>query len=147
MTRMKPRDAMRLILGMATAFVLTVVALGVWRHVEPGPPVDSAKALTQLQIIADAERDYHKENGKYATLEQLASKRPYISQGLSEAASRGYTIALVGTPDENSWAARAMPTSGRTSMDKMGFYIDQTGVVRYEAGGATPNSKSPSCDN
>ena len=83
--------------------------------------------------------------GKYATIPNLGTgETPFIDNALASGVKQGYqftaTPALSGnTP---TYIATAIPAQPGASGIKT-FFVDETGMIRFQGDGGTPSSTSP----
>jgi len=127
---------------------------GNWRIIHIGGPVivtrsdmreNTSLALSFIRVLSVAQEKYRKDSGtnSYGTLAQLSNAtHPYIISTLGAGISRGYRITIIGTPDANTWAATAVPNVPGVTGTR-GFFVDESGVIRYTTDGSAPTIVSP----
>jgi hypothetical protein len=104
------------------------------RHAGDPPQIDA------LRVLASSQRSYYQDHfnaqGDHefaATLDDLAhANPPLIPPDLAAGRAGDYVIKLA-RPARDEWRATAAPAVGVTSDDRQ-FYVDDTGVIRFERG-------------
>lgn len=99
---------------------------------------NEASAITALRTISQAQSQYRVRFGTFGTVASLEAAG-YLDQNFQDAQKSGYTFETASAPTTGSWALRANPTSPGTSGDRF-FYIDTSGVIRYNDGSAATAS-------
>ncbi|MHC4660843.1 MAG: hypothetical protein ACYS8W_04080 [Planctomycetota bacterium] len=101
-----------------------------------------AAVIASLRTLSSTQEQYYSRFGKYGTLTQLSTEQ-YIDPVLGSGIKSGYIFRVrVG---QDAWSCIAVPaTPGVTGM--RGFFVDQTGVLRYTPNGTPPTPVSPALD-
>jgi prepilin-type N-terminal cleavage/methylation domain-containing protein len=131
-------------LMIVVAIIAIIAAIAIPNLLRSRIAANEAAAIGALRTLSSAQENYRNNSGTnvYGTLALLSGATPpYIDSALGSGISRGYTVAIVGTPDANSWAATALPNAVGTTGNR-GFFIDQSGVIRFTTDGTAPTTAS-----
>ena len=129
-------------LMIVVAIIAIIAAIAIPNLLRSRIAANEAAAIGALRTLSSAQENYRNNGGTnlYGTLAQLSGATPpYIDSALGGGTSRGYTIAIVGTPDGDSWSATAVPSTVGTTGNR-GFFIDESGVIRYTTDGSAPDA-------
>ena len=132
-------------LMIVVAIIAIIAAIAIPNLLRSRIAANEAAAIGALRTLSSAQENYRNNSGTnlYGTLAELSGATPpYIDSALGGGVSRGYTVAIVGVPDADSWSATAVPTTVGTSGNR-GFFIDESGVIRYTTDGTAPTVASP----
>ncbi len=133
-------------LMIVVAIIAIIAAIAIPNLLRSRIAANEAAAIGALRTLSSAQENYRNNSGtgSYGTLALLtAATPPYIDSALGGGVSRGYTVAIVGAPDGDSWAASAVPTTVGTSGNR-GFFVDESGVIRFTVDGTAPDATDPS---
>ena len=133
-------------LMIVVAIIAIIAAIAIPNLLRSRMAANEAAAIGALRTLSSSQENYRNNSGTnlYGTLAQLSGATPpYIDSALGAGISRGYTVAIVGTPDANTYVATAVPNSVGTTGNR-GFFIDQSGVIRFTTDGSAPTVASPS---
>jgi prepilin-type N-terminal cleavage/methylation domain-containing protein len=100
-------------------------------------------AVANVRTLFEAENLYHIRNGRYGTLSELTAQSfvpdsydgPYLGYSFSVVTAAHYHLGIVAVPSE-------FGISGRK-----GFFVDESGVIRYSTDGSPPSASSPPLDS
>ncbi len=149
-------DAAMALAGLILSYlnILAVIAvIVVSNQIRSELPTNDSAARGGLRTISIGEAAFQLEGinplpngiGQYGTLEELgAGERPFIDAALASGTKQGYvftiTPALVdGVP---VYTATAVPKEMGVTGDQT-FFVDHTGVIRFESDGSVATSTSP----
>lgn len=133
-------------LMIVVAIIAIIAAIAIPNLLRSRIAANEAAAIGALRTLSSAEENYRNNGGTnlYGTLAELTGATPpYIDSALGSGISRGYTVALVGAPDANSYGATAVPNAVGTTGNR-GFFIDASGVIRFTTDGSAPDASDPS---
>jgi prepilin-type N-terminal cleavage/methylation domain-containing protein len=133
-------------LMIVVAIIAIIAAIAIPNLLRSRIAANEAAAIGGLRTLSSAEENYRNNGGTnlYGTLAELTGATPpYIDSALGSGISRGYTVAIVGTPDANSYAATAVPNAVGTTGNR-GFFVDASGVIRFTTDGSAPDASDPS---
>ncbi|MFH1550736.1 MAG: prepilin-type N-terminal cleavage/methylation domain-containing protein [Planctomycetota bacterium] len=133
-------------LMIVVAIIAIIAAIAIPNLLRSRIAANEAAAIGALRTLSSGEENYRNNSGTgvYGTLAELSSAAPpYIDSALGAGTCRGYTVAIVGTPDSDSWSATAVPTTVGSSGNR-GFFVDESGVIRFTTDGTAPTTASPS---
>lgn len=106
---------------------------------------NEAGAIQSLRTLVSAQDLFRNTQGlnRYGTLAELRDVVPPCVDGaLGSGTISGYTVSDVGAPGSDTWEAVALPnTVGATG--NRGFFVDESGVLRYTVDGSPPDETSP----
>ncbi len=132
-------------LMIVVAIIAIIAAIAIPNLLRSRIAANEAAAIGALRTLSSAQENYRNNSGTnlYGTLAQLSGATPpYIDSALGSGVSRGYTIAIVGTPTANAWSATAVPNAVGTTGNR-GFFIDESGVIRFTTDGSPPDTTDP----
>jgi len=102
---------------------------------------NEAAAIGNMRTLASAEETFRAVEGQYTTLAGLGNAVPaYIDSVLASGAKQGYSYNLQHS--KQTWSCIAKPVNPGTTGNRA-FYVDQSGVIRFEMDGSEPGSDSP----
>ena len=101
-----------------------------------------AAVIASMRTISSTQEQYRARYGTYANLTQL-SAASFVDPVLGSGQKSGYTVAITATT--NTWYCTAIPNVFNQTGVR-GFYVDQSGVLRYTTNGAAPTTASPALD-
>ncbi len=133
-------------LMIVVAIIAIIAAIAIPNLLRSRMAANEAAAIGALRTLSSSQENYRNNSGTglYGTLAQLSGATPpYIDAALGAGTSRGYTVAIVGTPDSDTWSATAVPNTVGSSGNR-GFFIDESGVIRFTTDGSAPDTSSPS---
>jgi prepilin-type N-terminal cleavage/methylation domain-containing protein len=131
-------------LMIVVAIIAIIAAIAIPNLLRSRIAANEAAAIGALRTLSSAQENYRNNSGAqtYGTLAELSSAAPpYIDSALGSGISRGYAISIVGTPSPDTWEATAIPTTVGSTGNR-GFFIDQSGVIRYSTDGSAPDTTS-----
>ena len=132
-------------LMIVVAIIAIIAAIAIPNLLRSRIAANEAAAVGALRTLSSAQENYRNNSGtgEYGILADLSGATPpYIDGALGGGTSRGYTVAIVGTPDADSWAASAIPNTVSTTGNR-GFFVDESGVIRFTTDGTAPDEDSP----
>jgi prepilin-type N-terminal cleavage/methylation domain-containing protein len=133
--------------------ILIIAAIALPNLLRSRMTANEATATSSMRTISTGEASYQAAGidattngiGKYGTLTSLGSGlTPFIDAGLSSGVKAGYQFQATPALD-GSVIPRYTATASPAVQDKTGFrafYVDETGVIRFESDGAAPSSTS-----
>ncbi len=133
-------------LMIVVAIIAIIAAIAIPNLLRSRMAANEAAAIGALRTLSSSQENYRNNSGTglYGTLALLAGATPpYIDSALGAGISRGYTVAVVGAPTADVWSATAVPNTVGSSGNR-GFFIDESGVIRFTTDGSAPTTASPS---
>ena len=131
-------------LMIVVAVISIIAAIAVPNILRTKMAANEAGAIQSLRTLVSAQDLFRNTEGlnRYGTLGELSNSiPPCVDPALGSGVVSGYRVADVGAPGSDTWAAVALPNSvGGTG--NRGFYVDQSGVIRYTTDGSAPDSSS-----
>ncbi len=110
---------------------------------------NEAGAIQSLRTLVSAQDLFRNTQGlnRYGTLTELRDVVPPCVDGaLGSGTISGYTVSDVGAPGSDTWGAVALPNTVGTTGNR-GFFVDESGVLRYTVDGSPPDETSPELGN
>jgi len=132
-------------LMVVIAIIAILATIGLPNLLRAKMSANEASAIQSLRTLVSAQDTFHNTQGtnRYGTLIELsAAIPPCIDPGLGSGTVSGYTVTIVGAPDSDTWAAVAIPNVVGTAGNR-GFYVDQSGIIRFTVDGSAPTAASP----
>ncbi|MHC4661990.1 MAG: hypothetical protein ACYS8W_09915 [Planctomycetota bacterium] len=144
-----PDPARRAFLSGATAVTVAAIAIAtlgssvLLSSCTSESSVSEAKVIAALRTISSTQEQFNSKHGRYGSLNELADEN-FIDSTIASGKCHGYSFEMFAT--EDTWYVNATPIDfGKTG--GRGFYVDQTGVLRFTADGSAPINSSPSLGN
>lgn len=141
-------------LMIVITIILIIAAIAIPNLLRSRMSANEAGAAGGMRTISTAEVNYQTAGidaatngvGKYATLTSLGTGvTPFIDPALSSGQKNGYTFQANPTFEAGTvprYTAIATPSqSGATGF--RAYFVDESGVIRFEGAGGTPTSSSP----
>ncbi len=129
-------------LMIVVAIIAILAAVAIPNLLRARISANEVNAIASLRTLAEAQSNFRDNSGlnTYGTLAQLSGATPpYIDPTLAAGQLRGYSLALVGAPTTDIWAAVAVPNlSGNSGV--RGFYVDEQGLIHYTIDGSAPDA-------
>lgn len=152
---MRRHDGFTLIELMIVVLIIAIIlGIALPNLLRSRMTANEATATGSMRTISTGESSYQSAGidattngiGKYATLSSLGTGTvPFIDAGLASGAKSGYLFEATPALDSGT-IPRYSATGSPAVQNKTGFrayFVDETGVIRFEGGGGTPTSTSP----
>ena len=146
---------------IVVAIIAIIAAIALPQLLRQRITANETAAVGALRTLVDAEMAFKAGNcldsdsdgtPEYGTLAQLSSPPNggpgFISADLADGQRNGYTytVTFTGTGGANQhFQIVAMPTTAGVTGVRS-FYVDETGTIRYNRTGGTPNASSPALE-
>ncbi len=101
---------------------------------------NSGSAIQSLRTLTTAEHLYERRFHQYATLAQLVPEGT-IDTHLGTGLKSGYSFTLTLSAGNQNFSCTATPLDDPPNMPH--YFVDQTGVIRYNDGAPANASSSP----
>ncbi|HEX5709638.1 MAG TPA: prepilin-type N-terminal cleavage/methylation domain-containing protein [Pyrinomonadaceae bacterium] len=128
---------------IVVAVIAIVAALAIPSLIHARRAAHSASAVSSLRLIHSSQYSYHSSTGNYGDLSAIG---PIIGDPLLRAGQKSYYVFTV-TPDAarptDDYAARATPAEPTTVTIWRHFYVDASGVLRWQAGAPAGAASAP----
>ncbi len=127
-----------LLMVVAIISILAALAVPYLHRVKMTAQEKSAQA--NVRTLFEGEALYHSRFQRYGTLDQLVNER-FIDRSFVAGHRDGYDY----TVSASTWShfeLRAVPNAPGVTGEK-GYYVDETGVIRYTQDGSPPTASSP----
>ena len=132
-------------LMIVVAIIAIIAAIAIPSLLTAKKSGHEAAVIASLRTLSSTEEQYNTRFGAYGSLADMLAEE-YIDPVLGSGDKSGYLFTLTPDPANESWNCVAVPKNPGTTGDR-GFYVDQSGVIRFTADGSPPDTGSPALDN
>lgn len=101
-------------------------------------------AVANIRTLYEAQNLYHIRNGRYGNLPELVAQS-FVPESYDGPGYLGYSFSVVNAGHYHL-AMVAVPTEFGISGRK-GFFVDESGCIRYSTDGSAPSNASPPLDS
>lgn len=101
---------------------------------------NSGSAIQSLRTITSAEYMYERPHKAYAALNTLFTEG-LVHADLGDGYKSGYTFVIQVGPTSKTFTCTATPDSDAGPLDH--FFVDETGVIRYNTGAPADATSDP----
>jgi prepilin-type N-terminal cleavage/methylation domain-containing protein len=124
---------------IVVAIIALLAAIAIPNLLRARLNANEASAISAMQTISTGAQSYRTSNPVYPSIlfSMSSAVPPYIDSVLGGGTKQGYTYTFFGTT--NSFTATARPSVYQTTGVR-GFFVDQSGVIRYTTADAAPVS-------
>ena len=138
---MKKEQGFTLIeLMIVVAIIAIIAAIAIPSLLNARKAGNEASAISSLRTVATVGEQYRTRYQTYSSSLANLNAAGYIDSVLSSGTKSGYVFTYAGST--NTWTVSATPSTTGTTGDR-GFFVDQTGVIRFAASGAATSASSP----
>jgi type IV pilus assembly protein PilA len=140
-TKRRPSGFTVLELLIVVGVIAIVASIAIPNYSSSKKSANEASAISSMRALMSAEENYRVTQNppKYGVLSQLKTSG-LINPSLGSGSKSGYTFLTFGVPNSQTYAFTGHPQTG--SGDRW-FYVDQTGVIRANSGGAADPTSEP----
>jgi prepilin-type N-terminal cleavage/methylation domain-containing protein len=130
-------------LMIVITIIAVIAAIAVPSLLRARIQANEASAVGNLRALASGQISYHGANNTYGDFDDLLSKDPPWVDGVwVDGGSRmGYVFNMPNV-EVNNFAANADPVEENLTGIKH-YYVDASGVIRWEEGGPADNTSEP----
>ena len=140
---MKRKEGFTLIeLMIVVAIIAIIMAIAIPSILNARKAANEASAVSSLRTLSTVNEQYRTRFLAYPPALSNLSAAGYIDSVLASGTKAGY--AFTYTPGANAYTVGGVPVVAGSSGDR-GFFVDSSGIIRYEAAGAA-TSASPHID-
>jgi type IV pilus assembly protein PilA len=127
---------------IVVAIIALLAAIAIPNLLRARLAANESAAIAAMKTVSIAAHTYRAGSPQYpANLSSLSSATPpYIDSVLGGGNKSGYTFNMTG--DASGFVAYAVPQSVNTTGVRR-FFVDTSGVIRYNASGAATGTDSP----
>jgi len=141
-------------LMMVVVIIGLIMAIALPNLIRSRMTANEASATGAMRTISTGQASYQAAGveattngvGKYGTLTSLGGANPpFVDVGLASGVKAGYVFSATPAIESNA-VPRFTATASPASQDKTGFinyYVDESGVIRFEAGSAASSTSPP----
>ena len=138
---MKKEQGFTLIeLMIVVAIIAIIAAIAIPSLLNARKAGNEASAISSLRTMSTVNSMYRTRFQTYAGSLANLSAAGYIDSVLASGTKSGYTFAYAGST--NTWTVSSTPGTAGTTGDR-GFFVDESGVVRFAATGAATSASAP----
>ena len=141
MLPMKREQGFTLIeLMIVVAIIAILAAIAIPSLLNARKSANEASAISSLRTLTTVGEQYRTRFQGYASGLGNLSAESYIDSVLGSGTKSGYVFTYTTVPD--SWNVAAAPQTAGTTGDRA-FFVDASGVIRFEASGAATSASAP----
>src|SRR5688572_24763199 len=131
---MKKEQGFTLIeLMIVVAIIAIIAAIAIPSLLNARKAGNEASAISSMRTLCTVNQQYRTRFQLYATSLANLSAANYIDSVLGSGTKSGYNFAYSG--GTNTFTVSSVPATPTTTGDR-GFFVDESGVVRFSASGA-----------
>jgi len=127
-------------LMIVVAIIAIIAAIAIPSLLNARKAGNESSAISSLRTLATTNNMYRTRYQTYTSSLANLSAAGYIDSILGSGTKSGYVFTYSGST--NTWTVSATPSTTGTTGDR-GFFVDQTGVIRFAASGAATSASSP----
>ena len=127
-------------LMIVVAIIAIIAAIAIPSLLNARKAGNEASAISSLRTLTTVNEQYRTRFSEYAPALTDLQNQNYIDSVLGGGTKSGYTFTYAGAT--NTWAVSAAPVTLNTTGDRS-FFVDQTGVIRGEAGAGASSGSNP----
>ena len=127
-------------LMIVVAIIAIIAAIAIPSLLNARKAGNEASAISSLRTLTTVNEQYRTRFQSYSSTLANLSLAGYIDGVLGAGAKSGYTFTYNGAL--NTWTGAAAPTTATTTGDR-GFFVNESGVIRFEATGAATATSNP----
>ena len=101
---------------------------------------NEAATVSSLRTLSTISNAYRTRFQSYSPDLASLGAAGYIDSVLASGTKSGYSFTYAGASD--SWNVTAVPAAAGVTGDR-GFFVDDSGVIRYSASGAATSASTP----
>ena len=138
---MKRQEGFTLIeLMIVVAIIAIIAAIAIPSLLNARKAGNEASAISSLRTLCTVNEQYRTRFQQYSSSLGNLSAAGYIDSVLASGTKSGYAFTYGGAT--NTWTVGSTPSTAGTTGDR-GFFVDQTGVIRFAASGAATSASPP----
>jgi prepilin-type N-terminal cleavage/methylation domain-containing protein len=127
-------------LMIVVAIIAIIAAIAIPSLLNARKAGNEASAISSLRTLTTVNEQYRTRFQNYSSSLANLSLAGYIDGVLGAGAKSGYTFTYNGAT--NTWTGSGVPTTATTTGDR-GFFVSESGVIRFEATGAATATSAP----
>ncbi len=128
-------------LMIVVAIIGLIAAVAIPTALNSRKNANEAAAIGGLRNMSYAQEQYRQRAGSYGTV-NLLSSQGFLDDSFVAGNRLGYDYTDNLAPTAAVWAMEAQPSSPGATGDRF-FFVDSSGVIRFEDGAAAGNVSSP----
>jgi prepilin-type N-terminal cleavage/methylation domain-containing protein len=127
-------------LMIVVAIIAIIAAIAIPSLLNARKAGNEASAISSMRTLTTVNEQYRTRFQSYAGSLANLSASGYIDSVLGSGTKSGYGFTYAGAA--NTWTTSTVPTTAGTTGDR-GFFVDQSGVIRFSASGAATSASNP----
>ncbi len=127
-------------LMIVVAIIAIIAAIAIPSLLNARKAGNEASAISSLRTLTTVNNQYRTRFQTYASSFANLSAAGYIDSVLGSGTKSGYGFTYAGAG--NTWTTAAAPSTAGTTGDR-GFFVNESGVIRFSASGAATSASSP----
>ena len=127
-------------LMIVVAIIAIIAAIAIPSLLNARKAGNEASAISSLRTLTTVNEQYRTRFQDYSSSLANLSVTGYIDSVLGAGTKSGYAFTYGGAAD--TWTGSAVPTTATTTGDR-GFFVNESGVIRFEATGAATATSNP----
>ena len=127
-------------LMIVVAIIAIIAAIAIPSLLNARKAGNEASAISSCRTLGTVNEQYRTRFQAYSSSLANLSATGYIDSVLASGTKSGYAFTYSGAT--NTWTVSAVPSTAGTTGDR-GFFVDQSGVIRFAATGAATSASSP----
>jgi type IV pilus assembly protein PilA len=127
-------------LMIVVAIIAIIAAIAIPSLLNARKAGNEASAISSLRTLTTVNNQYRTRYQSYSTSLGNLSAAGYIDSVLGSGTKSGYAFTYAG--NTNTFTISSVPSTAGTTGDR-GFFVNESGVVRFAASGAATSASSP----
>ena len=127
-------------LMIVVAIIAIIAAIAIPSLLNARKAGNEASAISSMRTLTTVNEQYRTRFQNYSSSLANLSTAGYIDSVLGSGTKSGYGFTYGG--GTNTWTASAVPSTAGTTGDR-GFFVDESGVIRFAATGAATATSPP----
>ena len=128
-------------LMIVVAIIAIIAAIAIPSLLNARKAGNEASAISSMRTLTTVNEQYRTRFSEYSPALSDLENAGYIDSVLGAGAKSGYDFTYFA-PTANTWNCTAEPADLGTTGDRS-FFVDQTGVIRGQAGAGASSSSNP----
>ena len=103
---------------------------------------NEASAISSLRTLSTVQEQYRTRFGQYSSSLGDLNTAGYVDNVLGTGTKSGYNFTGMSATGNTAWSVNADPSTPGTTGER-GFFVDQTGVIRFVTSGSAGPGSTP----
>ena len=127
-------------LMIVVAIIAIIAAIAIPSLLNARKAGNEASAISSCRTLTTVNEQYRTRFQTYSSSLANLNAAGYIDSVLSSGTKSGYSFTYTG--GTSTWNVSTVPTTAGTTGDR-GFFVDESGVIRFAASGAATSASNP----